>query len=133
MADKIGVLGEQSGLTIGTQTVYTVPTGKAAKGKLFFRLTGGVNSAIDILVNGVIVASSGAMTSGHFWFSIATDNILNAAPGAAAPNGQTAALTVAPSGTTYFLSAGDLVQYTVATAALLAANVQFVGVETDAA
>lgn len=131
MSDKIGVLGESSGVTVGTQTIYSVPANKAAKGKLFFRFTAGANTVLDILINGIIVATTVAMTSGRFCFSIGSDNILGVFNQAAAPDGTTAANTVAPSGVTYMLSAGDLVQYTVTTAALLAANAQFIGTEID--
>lgn len=132
MSDKIGVLGEIAGTTIGTHTAYIAPAGKGAKVKLFFRFTGGTNSTIDIFVNGVLVASSGAMTSGHFWFSNATDGAIAAAPGATAPTGVAVASTCSPSGATYMLSAGDMIQYAVGAAALGAASMQVVGVETDA-
>lgn len=133
MADKLGVLGEVAGVTVGTHTIYTCPTGKGAKGKLFFRFTAGANSVVNFFMNGALIASTGAMTAGHFVFSIGTDNVISSVPGAAAPNGQTAATCVAPSGATFMLSAGDLVQYEVVTTALGAASAQFIGAEVDSA
>lgn len=131
MTDRIGVLGESAGTTVGFQTVYAVPTGKAAKGKLFFRFTAGASTVVNFYINGILIAATAAMTSGRFAFSIGSDNILMVQNTATAPDGLTAATTVAPSGVTFMLSAGDLVQYEVVTAALLAANCQFVGTEID--
>lgn len=131
MSDKIGVLGSAVATAVATATVYTCPANKAAKFKVFFRLTGGVNSNIDIVVNGITVASSGAMTSGHFWFSQGVADSIAPAPGATAPTGVAAGTTVSPSGATFFLSAGQTLQYTVSTAALGACNMQAVGTEVD--
>lgn len=131
MTDKIGVLGEVSGTTIGTHTIYTCPTGKGAKGKVQFRFQGGVSTVIALIVNGQEVARTGAMTTGHYWFTTGTAGAIGPATGATAPTGVAEATTVSPCGATFFLSAGDLVQYQVITADLLAANAQFVGAEVD--
>lgn len=131
MTDRIGVLGETSGTTVGFQTVYACPANKGAKGKLFFRFTAGASSVVNFYVNGLLVGSTGVMTSGYFVFSVSSDGVLMSAPGATAPNGQSITTTVGPSGVTYMLSAGDIVQYEVVTAALLAASCQFVGTEID--
>jgi hypothetical protein len=131
MTDKLGVLGEATNTAVGTYTVYTVPTSKGAKGKFMFRFQGGVSSVIAILVNGEEVARTGAMTTGHYWFTTATAGAIGPATAAAAPDGTTAALTNSPSGATFFVSQGDLVQYQVITQALLAALCQFVGIEVD--
>ena len=47
------------------------------------------------------------------------------------PDGTTAALTLAPGPAVYYLSAGDVVSYTVGTDALVYCNVQVVGTEID--
>lgn len=130
MADNVGVLGSTSNTTVATHTVYTCPANKAAKFKLMFRCTAGSNTTVDVIVNGIIVASSGAMTSGHFWYTNGGAG-LAVAPGATAPTGQSAAATVQPSAPIFFLSAGQTVQITVGTAALSASSFQVVGVEID--
>jgi len=132
MSDKIGVLGEAATTTVGTTTVYTVPTGKAAKGKLMFILQGnaGGGSIIEFFVNGMSIAKIAAMTASFYAFSVKSAG-LRAAEQAAQPTGIGTALTVAPADPIYFLSAGDTVQYATSGAALIAANVQFVGTEID--
>lgn len=130
MADILGVLGEASALTVGTTTVYTVPVGKAAKVRFMGLFQSGVNSDVGILINGIEVARSGAMTNLHYWFSNGGAGLMRAAA-TTKPTGASAAETVQPAAPIYYLSVGDTVQYTVATAALLAANAQVVGVEID--
>lgn len=130
MADIIGVLGEASALTVGTTTVYTCPVGKAAKIKLFGIFQSGVNSDVGILVNGVEVARSGAMTNLHYWFTNGGAGLMRAAA-TTKPTGASAAETIQPAPPIYYLSVGDTVQYTIATANLLAASFQVVGTEVD--
>lgn len=130
MADIMGVLGEASALTVGTTTVYTCPVGKAAKVKLMALFQSGVNSDVGILVNGIEVARSGAMTNLHYWFTNGGAGLMRAAA-TTKPTGASAAETVQPAAPIFYLSVGDTIQYTVATAALLAANAQVVGVEID--
>lgn len=132
MSDKIGVLGEASTTTVGTTTVYTCPTAKAAKGKLMFNLQGnaGSGSIIGFYVNGMLVGQIAAMTASYYCFSIKGAG-LRAAEQAALPIGTTAALTVAPADPVYYLSEGDTVQYVVSGAALISMNCQFVGTQID--
>jgi hypothetical protein len=130
VTDIIGVLGEASTLTVGTTTVYTVPVGKAAKVKIFALLQSGVNSDVGILINGIEVARSGAMTNLHYWFTNGGAGLMRAAA-TTKPTGASAAETIQPAAPIYYLNVGDTVQYLVATAALLAASVQVVGVEID--
>jgi hypothetical protein len=130
MADNFGVLGSSVAVTVATATVYTCPANKAAKIKLYGSFTGGAGSTITVLVNGVTVALIAAMTSGHFTFTNGGAGLLRAAS-ATAPTGASAAETVQPAAPIYYLSAGQTVQYTVGAAALLAANVQVVGIEVD--
>lgn len=130
MSDIMGVLGDASTLTVGTTTVYTCPVGKAAKVKLMALFQSGVNSDVGILVNGIEVARSGAMTNLHYWFTNGGAGLMRAAA-TTKPTGASAAETVQPAAPIFYLSVGDTIQYTVATAALLAANAQVVGVEID--
>lgn len=130
MADIMGVLGEASALTVGTTTAYTCPVGKAAKVRIFAILQSGASSDVGILVNGAEVARSGAMTNLHWWFSNGGAGLMRAAA-TTKPTGASAAETAQPGTPIYYLSVGDTIQYTVATAALLAATFQVVGVEID--
>jgi hypothetical protein len=130
MADNYGVLGTSTATVIGTATPYTCPANRAAKVKIFGSFQAGVNSVLTVLVNNVIVAVTGAMTTGQYTFTNGGAGLLSA-PGAPLPTGQSAAATAQPAAPIYYLSAGQTVQYTVATANLLAANCQIVGVEVD--
>lgn len=132
MADKIGVLGEATTATIGTTTVYTVPSGKAAKVKIMWLGLAGADSLGDLAftVNGILVASwLNLVTVEYFHSSTALlieDNSITAAP-----TGASVALTVAPAPMEWYLSAGDTVSYTIATTAMNSINVQVVGTEID--
>lgn len=130
--DILGVLGESAIAVQGTQTAYTVPASKTARVRLQYRLTAGVNSTIRVLINGMEVFRSGALTSGTVSF---TSNalILNTAANDAAINGSTEALTCMPYQREWFLSAGDTVQYVIGTADCSAMNFQVVGAELDVA
>lgn len=132
MSDRIGVLGESAVATVGTTTVYTCPTGKAAKGKFMFIIQGnaGGGTVVDFFVNGMKIATVAAMTASFYVFSVKGAG-LRAAEQAALPIGTTTALTVAPGDPVYFLNAGDTIQYAISGAAAIAANVQFVGTEID--
>lgn len=130
MSDIMGVLGEASTLTVGTTTVYTCPVGKAAKVKIMALFQAGVNTDVGILVNGIEVARSGAMTNLHYWFTNGGAGLMRAAA-TTKPTGASAAETIQPSAPIYYLSVGDTIQYTVTTAAALAVNAQVVGVEID--
>lgn len=130
MSDIMGVLGEASTLTVGTTTVYTCPVGKAAKVRLMALFQSGVNSDVGVLINGIEVARSGAMTNLHYWFTNGGAGLMRAAA-TTKPTGASAAETIQPAAPIYYLSVGDTIQYTVTTAALLAANAQVVGVEID--
>lgn len=132
MADTIGVLGEASATAVGTTTVYTCPANKAAKVRLMMRFQGDTNSQVAVLVNGVEIARNTVMTTAHYNYSIKGGGLFAYAAGnAAAPTGLANALTVAPADPIFYLNAGDTIQYTVVTAALLAMNFQVVGVQID--
>jgi len=132
MSDRIGVLGEQTATAVATATVYTCPANKSAKVRIMSRFQGDTNSQVAILVNGMEVARNTVMTTAHYNYTIKGGGFFAYAAGnAAAPTGLANALTVAPADPIYYLSAGDTIQYTVITAALLAMNTQVVGVELD--
>jgi hypothetical protein len=132
MSDRMGVLGEATATAVATATIYTCPAGKAAKGKFMLRFQGDTNTVVALLVNGIEVARNTAMTTAHYNYTIKGGGMFAYASGSATPpTGLANALTVAPADPIYYLNTGDTVQYTVLTAALLAANFQFVGVEID--
>lgn len=130
MSDKIGVLGQANATAVATATVYTCPAGKAAKVKIKARFQGGTNSQVAFLVNGMEVARNAAMTLNDYNYTVKGGGLLTA-NGAAAPDGTTVAKTVAPADMVYYLSAGQTIQYTVVTAALLSMQCEAVGVEVD--
>lgn len=132
MSDKIGVLGSGTTAAIGTTTVYTCPTAKAAKMKMQFSLQGNAAGAsvVEFFVNGMSIGKIAAMTASFFCFSIAGAG-LRVAEQAAQPTGIGSGLTVAPAEAIYFLSAGQTVTYIVSGAALIAMNCQVVGTEID--
>lgn len=132
MSDRVGVLGEATATVVATATIYTCPVGKAAKGKFMVRFQGDTNTVVALLVNGMEVARNTVMTASHYNYTINGGGMFAYAAGnATPPTGLTNSLTAAPADPIYYLNAGDTVQYTVVTAALLAANFQFVGVEID--
>lgn len=132
MSDKIGVLGEATVATAATTTVYTVPSGKAARCKIMWAGASHASTAtgdLTITVNGINVAVILNMTAARFLHSNST--LLVNPETAAAPTGATALLTVAPAPFEYYLSAGDTVTYTIGTLTMVAMNMQVVGTEID--
>lgn len=131
MSDNFGVLGSSSATVVGTATAYTCPASRAAKIKIMALMQFGVNSDVGILVNGVEVARTGAMTTGNYQWTARGVGLFGGAAGAAKPDGLTAVKTVAPADPIYYLSAGQTVQIVIATANLLANSIQVVGTEID--
>ena len=131
MADIIGVLGESTSTTVATHTVYTVPSGKAARVSIMYRCQAGGGGAgtLSFAVNGVTVWAKGATTASHYIYSTPSASMIT---GAAAPTGASNATTVAPGPEVYYLSAGDIVSFTIAGEAATAMNAQVVGAEVDA-
>ena len=127
MTDKLAVLGQATQVTIGTHTVYTVGTGKSARVKFFFRgqAASGGATVVAITVNNIEVARL-SITANNYVFSTATATIVQ---NATAPTGAAAATTVAPGAYEYFLDAGDIVSYTIATTDAQSMNFQVVGAE----
>lgn len=132
MSDTIGVLGRATATAVATATVYTCPAGKKAKCKLFMRFQGDTNSVVAVLVNGMEIARNTVMTASHYNYTIKGGGLFAYASGnATPPTGLANALTAAPADSIFYLNAGDTIQYTVVTAALLAMNCQVVGIEID--
>ena len=131
MADIIGVLGSASVATAATTTAYTVPTSKAAKGRLFYQVQGAADGTTDfsITVNGILVMDHVNITASNYLFS--SPNALKEGPLAALPTGADGDTTNTPAPSEYFLSAADTVTYTVGGTTALSVNVQFVGTEID--
>lgn len=129
MSDKIGVLGEATTATVGVTTAYQCPSGKAAKVKLMYHGVAGVNSTLEVRVNGQMVFKTAALTSGQSSFS--TNTASHVAGATTSIVGAAAATTVAPSPYEYYLAAGDTIVYEIATAAFSSMNFQVVGTEVD--
>jgi len=132
MSDKIGVLGEATTASAATTTVYTCPSAKAAKVKIMWSGLSHASTGtgdLTLTVNGINVATVLNMTAARYVHSNST--LLVNPETAAAPTGATALLTVAPAPFEYYLTAGDTVQYTIATLAMQSINVQVVGTEID--
>jgi|CXWL01.1.fsa_nt_gi hypothetical protein len=130
MATVIGVLGEASALTVATTTVYTVPSGKAAKVSIMYRCQVGAGGTGTLLVtvNGCVVWAKAATTASHYIYSTPSASMIT---GAAAPTGASTSTTVAPGPEIYYLSAGDIVSYTHGGEAATAMTIQVVGTEVD--
>ena len=127
MADRFGVLDAASGVTVATHTAYTCPTGCSAKVRLMYRGVAGANSTLSILVNGMAIMLSGALSSGNVSYSSVSK--LHTSDAAASIAGSADGTTIAPFQRDYFLSAGDTVQYTIGTAAFSSMDFQVVGIE----
>lgn len=130
MTDKIGVLGEQNAITVGSHTVYQCPAGKGARVKLFFRGQAGAGGLLTfaLTVNGITVMTTAALTaSHHFWSS--TAQLFKSQ--AAVPNG--AALADVPSNSPmdWYLTEGDTITYAIGGESAISCNVQAVGSEID--
>ena len=131
MSDNMGVLGSTTATVIGTNTVYTCPANKAAKFKIMGIMQFGASSDVGILVNAQEVARTGAMTAANYNWTAKGAGLFGGVASATKPDGTTAAKTIAPCDVIYYLSAGQTVQQTVATANLTANNIQVVGIEID--
>lgn len=127
MADRIGVLDAASTVTATTTTAYTVPAGCAARVRILFRGVAGSNSTLAILINGMTIMLTAALTSGTVSYS--TYSVLHKNDAAASIVGSADGTTVAPFQREYFLSANDTIQYTIGTAAFSSMDFQVVGVE----
>lgn len=129
MADIIGVLGENTNVAVGTYTVYTCPTTKAAKVKIMFAASaaGGGATVLSIAVNNTTILTKSITASNFCWSSTEAQQKMSATTA----DGSAKADTVAPGPAEYYLSAGDIVSYTLATTNPTAINVQVVGAEVD--
>ena len=126
---KIGVLGEAATASIGTTTVYIVPTSRAARIKLFYYGIAGASSTLSISVNGVPIFTTGALTATQA--SHTTTAKMHQAQAVASITGGTDDTTVALGPKEYYLAAGDTVTYTIGTLAFSSISVQVVGSEVE--
>jgi len=131
MTDKIGVLGSATTLTAATTAVYTVPSAKAARGKIMYEIQGHGDATTDftITINGIVVMTHANITASNYLHS--SPNAVKEGPNAAQPTGVDGDTTMGPAPIEYFLSAADIVSYTIAGSSALAMNMQFVGTEID--
>jgi hypothetical protein len=132
MTDKIGVLGSAGTLTAGTTQVYTVPSAKAAKVQIMYEVQGATTDAttdFTITVNGIVVMTHSNITQSNYLFS--SPNALKEGPLATQATGVDGDTTVAPAPSIYYLSATDVVSYTLAGTSAGACSVQVVGTEID--
>ena len=129
MSDKIGILGQVTTATPGTTTAYTVPSGKAALIRLEYSGISGVNSTLSVAVNGLTTFTTAALTSGNICYSTAALMINTGA--ATVIDGTAQSKVVAPGPAEYYISAGQTVTYTLATAAFSSLTFRVVGTEVD--
>ncbi len=129
MTNLIGALGENLSITQGTHTVYTVPSGKASKGKIMYLGVAANTSTLVLTVNGIAVASPAAAAGADHMFS--SKAAMSENTSTTAPTAVDDATTVAPCPQEYFLSAGDTVTMTIGVADFASMNCQFVGTEID--
>ena len=133
MTDIIGVLGEASVATAAVTTVYTCPSGKAAKVKIMWK--GEAHAAtstgdLTITVNGIVVAEKLNLPATEImWSNNVT--LMHDPSTSVEPDGTTPTLTCAPAPQEFYLSAGDTVTYTIGTLTMVSMQMQVVGVEVD--
>ena len=132
MADIIGVLGEASATTSTTTTVYTVPSGKAAKFKIMWKCTasGSSDGDIEIKVNGITVGKKINIPANELQWSNST-TLIHDPSVTVEPDGSTAALTCSPAPQEFYLSAADTLQYVITGTAFATMQMQAVGSEVD--
>lgn len=128
MSDKIGRLGQTTSITIGTHTVYTVPAGKTARGRIMFSGQSGDSSTLRVNVAGVRVFQSASITDTHRAFST-KDTMLNTQAGE--PTGVNDDNVVAPAPYDYYLDEGDQVTVTIGAADFNSLTAMFVGAEVQ--
>lgn len=129
MTDRLGVLGINSDVAVGTYTSYTVSPSQAAKVRVQFRGVAGSASTLSVKINGCDIFDTAALTVGNISYS--SSQIIHASSAASGIDGSTDAKTVAPFNREYMLSEGDTVTYTIGTAAFTAMNFQTIGVALD--
>lgn len=127
---RIGVLGEAAAVTQGvTTTVYTVPSGRAAKIKIMHKGIAGANSTFKLTVNGIDIFQTAALTGGNASWSDSTR--MHGTGAANTLTGGSDTTTVAPGPKEYQLSALDSVSYLIGTADFASLSVQVIGAEVE--
>lgn len=146
MSAKLGILGESTAYALGTTTVYTVPSDKAARIRWSVQSSGGGGAtryfAVQVGAPGseTVVAVelaaeyevwSGALISTATYFPKdigLTDTNVSWGPNTSAAQKD----LVAPLPVDWYLSTGDTVKFIITTVALEGMLFQVVGVEDDA-
>jgi hypothetical protein len=129
MTDKIGRLARATVAAQGTTVAYTVPANKTARVKLMHRGIAGVNSTLAVLINGVQILLTAALTSGNA--SYTSSALMHNTGTVASVNGGSDATTIAPGPKEYFLAGGDTISYTIGTADFSSMFFDVVGAELD--
>ena len=132
MTDKIGVLGESTVAAQGTNTAYTVPSGKGARVKLMYRGVPAVSSTFYITVNEIALFTAITATAAGVMVST-NEAMIRSYVAATSLLGISASDTVAPGPREYFLAAADTVKYVIGVADFSSMNFQVVGSEVDVA
>jgi hypothetical protein len=137
MTDKIGVLGEvldaTGSRTAANHVVYTVPAGKAAKFQIMWKGEAHAttsNGDLQIIVNGTIVAHRVNIPTTEIMWSSSVQMVEDTSA-SLDPDGTTLVQTCAPAPQVYYLSAADIVSYTIVTDAFVAMEMMVVGTEID--
>lgn len=130
MGTKVGVLGTSTTASATTTAAYTVPAGKTAKVKVMYRGVSGTNSTLSIVVNGILLFTTSALTNGHIHHS-SKAAMYETQTSATGVDGTTDEKTVAPAPQEFYLDAGDVVQYIIGTDAFTSFQMDVVGVEMD--
>ena len=148
MADKIGILGESVATAVGSVTVYTVPSSKAARVRVLFVFRNNTGATRDIvirvgpasaenIIGQQITADGDELYSGVAPTSGVAKTIdmgireENSAGSVSATTGERN-LHYLPLDRDFFLSTGDVVNFQISTNAVAETWFQVQGVETDA-
>ncbi len=130
MTDKVGVLGSSQVSATGTNTAYTVPSGKGARFRVFFRGIAGNGSSLSMLVDSMEVFRQSGIASGTVVYS-SVSLPYNTGASNASVDGTTEAKTAMPYGRDFWLAAAGLFQYSISSAAFQEIKVAAVGAEVD--
>lgn len=132
MTDKVGVLGSSQVSATGTNTAYTVPSGKGSRFRMFFRGIAGNGSSLSMLVDGIEVFRQSGIASGTVVYS-SLSLPYNTGASNASVDGSTEAKTAMPYQRDFWLQAAGLFQYSIGSAAFQELKVEAVGAEVDVA
>ncbi len=127
MSDAIGVLNASAAVAVGTNIVYTVPAGHAAKVQFMYRGVAGANSTLAVKINGMTIFTTAALTAATVSYS--TSTVAHKNDAAASIVGSAVGTTIAPFAQTYMLSADDTVSFVVGTLDFSSMDFQVIGTQ----